>query len=189
MKILMSLLLAAALVPAVAVAADDAELPRDSLYRLPVGLVDQDGRELEWSALRGRPQVVGMFYTSCQFICPLIVDSGKALERQLGADAAGLGVLLVSIDPERDDPAALRKVVDQRGLDTTRWTLAAPPAGQVRAVAGALGVRYRRLADGEFNHNSPLVLLDAQGRELARTEKIGSRLDPEFVEAVRQALR
>ena len=49
-----------------------------------------------------------------------------------------------------DDPAALTAVVDKRKLDASRWTLAAPPADEVRAVAGVLGVRYRKLADGEM---------------------------------------
>ena len=92
------------------------------------------------------------------------------------------------MDPARDDPAALKKVAEQRKLDTTRWTLASPPAGEVRAVAGVLGIRYRLLADGEFNHSSALILVDANGRILARTEKIGSKPDPEFVAAVRKAV-
>ena len=131
-----------------------------------------------------------MFYTSCQYICPLIVDSGKAVSRQLtDAERARLGIVLISMDPVRDTPAALAKVVRQRKLDTARWTLASPPADDVREVAGVLGIRYRALADGEFNHTSALVLLDAHGRILARTEQIGTRPDPEFVAAVKLALR
>ena len=130
-----------------------------------------------------------MFFTSCQYICPLIIESGKAVERQLTpTQQKRLGVLLVSMDPARDNPAALKKVVDQRKLDLTRWTLAAPPADDVRAVAGVLGIRYRQLADGEFNHSSMLILVDANGRILARTEKIGTQPDPDFVAAVRKAV-
>jgi len=58
----------------------------------------------------------------------------------------------------------------------------------VRSVAAVLGIRYRQLADGEFNHSSMLVLVDANGRILARTEKIGTQPDPEFVAAVRKAV-
>ena len=54
-------------------------------------------------------------------------------------------------------------------------------------IAGVLGIRYRALADGEFNHTSALVLLDAHGRELARTEKLGGTPDPAFIAAVRKA--
>lgn len=164
-------------------------LPGDSIYQLPLPLTDSNGQTRDWRTLRGKPHLVSMFYTSCQYICPLIVESGKAVERQLTpAQQKKLGVALISMDPARDDPAALKKVAEQRKLDTTRWTLASPPAGEVRAVAGVLGIRYRLLADGEFNHSSALILVDANGRILARTEKIGSKPDPEFVAAVRKAV-
>lgn len=164
-------------------------LPGDSIYQLPLPLTDSQGQTRDWRTLRGKPRLVSMFYTSCQYICPLIIESGKAVERQLTpAQQKRLGVLLVSMDPARDTPAALKKVVDQRKLDLGRWTLATPPADNVRSVAAVLGIRYRQLADGEFNHSSMLVLVDANGRILARTEKIGSQPDPEFVAVVRKAV-
>ena len=169
--------------------ARQAPLPSDSVYQLDVQLLDQAGKRQPWSAQRGKPRLVAMFYTSCQYICPLIVDSGKAIERQLTpAEQQRIGITLISMDPLRDTPKALSSVVAKRKLDTGRWTLASPRKDDVRQVAGVLGVRYRELADGEFNHTSALVLLDAYGRVLARTEKMGTKPDPEFVAAVRKAI-
>ena len=91
------------------------------------------------------------------------------------------------MDPKRDNPAALMSIVNKRKLDRARWTLASPAPADVREIAGVLGIRYRALADGEFNHTSALVLLDAEGRIVARTEQVGSKADPEFVIAVRKA--
>ena len=187
--VIVGIALAASVSLAIAAGPAGKPLPPDSVYLLALPLTDQAGGTADWRALRGKPRVVSMFYTSCQYICPLIVESGKAVERQLTpAQQKKLGVVLISMDPARDDPAALKKVAEQRKLDTTRWTLASPPAGEVRAVAGVLGIRYRLLADGEFNHSSALILVDANGRILARTEKIGSKPDPEFVAAVRKAV-
>ena len=179
--------LACLLLPGLAAAAP-AALPDDSIYLLEDRFSDQAGQAFTLADRRGKPQLVAMFYTSCQYICPLIVDSGKAMEKNLTpAQQRNLGILLVSMDPARDTPQALQAVVEKRRLDTGRWTLASPPPGQVRALAGVLGIRYRQLADGEFNHTSALVLLDANGRILARTEQMGSRPDPEFLAAVRKA--
>ncbi|GAB3376733.1 SCO family protein [Lysobacter rhizosphaerae] len=181
---LLTLLSAATL----AAAATPPPLPRDSVYQLPLTLTNQAGQASDWRLRRGKPQLVSMFYTSCKYICPLIVDSGKAIEKNLTpAQQQQLGILLISMDPARDDAAALKAIVDKRNLDTQRWTLSAPPAADVRTVAGVLGIRFRQLADGEFNHTSALVLLDKDGRILARTEQVGTRPDPEFLAAVRKA--
>jgi len=164
-------------------------LPSDSVYQLPLKLTDQHGKSWDWRRKRGQPQLVSMFYSSCQYICPLIVESGKAVERALTpAQRARLGVMMISMDPARDTPATLARMARQRHIDDRRWSLASPAADDVRSVAGVLDVRYRQLSDGEFNHTSVLILLDADGRMLARTEKIGSDIDPAFVAKVKAAL-
>lgn len=189
-NVLLSVLLAVSAVSAPAARASDAPLPTDSIYRLPVVLTDQDGHSRPWSELRGKPQVISMFYTSCQYVCPLIVESGKAIERRLDeGQQARIGFVLISMDPRRDTPAVLAGTAARYRLDRSRWMLASPPQDAVRAVAGILDIRYRALADGGFNHTSALVLVDAEGRILARTETTGSRPDPEFVEKVRSASR
>lgn len=166
-----------------------ATLPSDSVYQLNARMVDQSGRASAWSDQRGRPRVVAMFYSSCRYMCPLIVDSGKAVEHALSPkELARIGITLVSLDPKRDTPPVLAALAAKRGLAPARWSLLRPAEGDVRAIAGVLAVRYRALADGEFNHTSALILLDADGRVLARTEQVGSRLDPEFVTAVHRAL-
>lgn len=165
------------------------ELPGDSLYLLQDGFSDQSGTAFQLADRRGKPQVVAMFYTSCRYICPLIVDSAKGVEHALTpAERARMGVLLISMDPARDDTAALASVARKRKLDPARWTLARTDAGTVRRVAALLGVRYRELADGEFNHSSALVLLDAEGRVVARTERLGPVPDPAFLAAVKSTL-
>ncbi len=183
------LLPAAAMARGPAPQAKAAPLPADSIYQLDARMVDQSGRATALSARRGRPQLVTMFYTSCRYICPLIIDSAFAVERALTpAERAALGVTFISMDPKRDYPAALTRVATRRKVDLSRWTMLRPREGDVRGIAGVLGIRYRLLADGEFNHTSALVLVDAQGRPLARTEKLGGSPDPEFVAAVKKAL-
>lgn len=164
-------------------------LPGDSVYQLDARLTDQAGRRFIWAEQRGKPQVVVMFYTGCKFICPTIIDTVLDLDRKLGpADRPRLGVLLISLDPQHDDPGALKATADKRGLDLTRWRLAQPRATDVRAIAGLLGVRYRPLNDGEINHTGVLVLLDAEGRVAARSEQTGGAVEAQFLTRVRAVL-
>ena len=163
-------------------------LPRDSVYQLQVSLIDQDGQQHEWQSFRGRPRLVAMFYASCQYICPLIIDAAWSVEHSLTPkQLQNLGIVFISMDPAQDTAAVLKETAEKRRLDSTRWTLVAPPLADVREIAAVLNVRYRQLADGEFNHTSALTLLDAQGRVLARTEQMGSKGDTEFLDAVRRA--
>lgn len=181
----LSLLLA--LVAAVACAAE--ALPQDSVFLLKARFSDQAGTEFRLADRRGRPQLVSMFYTSCKYVCPLIVDSAKGVEHALTPDERGrLAILLVSLDPARDSTAALKSVADKRRLDPARWTLARSDEHEIRKLAALLGVRYRVLTDGEFNHTSALVLLDAEGRKLASSARLGATPEPEFLAAVRAAV-
>ena len=181
-------LCACALAPAFAGSSRAGELPTTSVYQLDVPLVDQDGKGQHLADRRGRPLVIAMFYTSCHNVCPLVVDTMLATERALAADAHdGIDVLFVSFDASRDDPIALKHLVDLRRLDTNRWTLARTEPANVRKLAAVLGIQYRQLEDGEFNHSSALILLDAEGRIAARTERIGTT-DPAFIDAIASEL-
>jgi protein SCO1/2 len=190
MKFVIATVLGLLMVPGIAAsAAPVAPLPGDSVYQLPLPLTDQHGKHWDWRSHRGKPQLVAMFYSSCRYICPLIVESGKAVDRALTpAQRAGLGVMLISMDPARDTPAALAKLAKERRIADKRWALASPKPADVRSVAGVLDVRYRQLSDGEFNHTSALILLDADGRIVARTENMGSEVDPAFLAKVRSVL-
>jgi protein SCO1/2 len=164
-------------------------IPADSIYQLEASFSDQNGEAFKLADRRGKPQLVAMFYTSCQYVCPLIIDSAKGVEHALTEkERSGLAILLVSIDPARDDTNALRHVFDKRKLDAAHWTLARTDEASVRMLAALLGVRYRTLVDGEFNHTSAMFLLDSEGRKLASSAKLGSVPDAEFLAAVRTAL-
>src|SRR5262249_45736116 len=98
-----------------------------------------------------------------------------------------LDVLLVSFDPARDTVAKLDQVFGERKLDASTWTLARTDERGVRTLSAALDIQYRALANGDVNHSTALVLLDADGRIIARSDRIGDA-DPRLVEALHKAL-
>lgn len=170
-------------------AAATTPLPSDSLYQLDIRLTAQDGTSAPLAVHRGKPMLVSMFYTSCTMVCPMIVDSLRATRQAVDEPARGkLDVLVVTFDPARDDVAALRRFAEARKLDPAHWTLARASEVDTRRIAALLGLQYRRLPDGDFNHSSELVLLDGEGRMVARTQVIG-RVDPAFAEVVGRVVR
>ena len=163
-----------------------AGLPGDSIYHLPATLVDQNGQRFELASLRGQPVLASMFYTSCQMVCPMIIETIQATLKALPPeDAAAMRVLLVSFDPARDTVPVLAQTAAARGCGA-RWTLARADEPTARAIAAVLGIQYRRLDSGEFNHSSVIELIDREGRIAAKTAKLGT-VDAPFLKAIRHA--
>lgn len=162
--------------------------PSDSVYNLDAALADQDGHAMSFASNDGRPRLVTMFYSSCKFVCPLIIDTLRKTEHELpDSSRNGLDVLMVSFDPDIDTPAKLKALAEQRHLDMPRWRLARAAAPDVRRIAAVLGIQYRQLENHEFSHSSVLVLLDGKGRIIARSERLGPA-DPDFVAAIKRVL-
>ena len=163
-------------------------LPGDSVYQLDIPLTNQDARASKLADLRGTPVLIAMFYTSCKYVCPLIVDSMLRIDKGLTVDERShLRVVLVSFDPEHDTPEALKTVADERHLDLPRWTLCRTDAESVRKLAAVLGVQYRAIENGDFNHSTVISLLDRDGRIVARSSRTGE-LDPELLAATKREL-
>lgn len=146
-----------------------------SLYNLSSTWVDQHGRSRPLGSLGGRVQVVAMVYTHCGYACPRIIMDMKRIEGLLPDDAE-VGFVLVSIDPERDTPGRLGRYAESVALEPDRWTLLTAPDPDILELAAVLGVRYRRTADGEFEHSNVITVLDPAGETAHR--QLGLGQDP-----------
>ena len=186
----LALLALAAAVPTLAAAAGPAVAdapPGDSIYQLHPALTDQDGHPYDLAATRGAPVIVSMFYSGCEMVCPVIFETiAQTVKALPPAERARARVLMISFDPGRDTVAVLKATAQRHGCDE-RWRLVRASEADVRRVAAVLGVQYRKLPSGEFNHSSQILLLDAQGRIAKRTGLLGS-VDADFVAAIHGAL-
>jgi protein SCO1/2 len=155
-----------------------ARQPTDkSLYLLDSQWTSDVGREIQLGALRGRPQVVALFFTHCEYACPILVSELKAIESKLSPEVLRkVDFLLVSLDSKRDTPAALAAFREKRQLARERWTLLRGSADDVRELAALLGVNYSEGARGQFEHSNLLTLLNSEG-EVAH-QHTGLKQDP-----------
>jgi protein SCO1/2 len=159
--------------------------PAQSLYQLEAPLTAQDGRAIGLDVFRGQPVLVTMFYAGCQATCPLIVETLRAVERQVEPPhRKDLRVLIITIDPEHDTAAVLATTARERSIDTSRWTLARTDTTHVRRIAAALGQQYRQLPDGQYSHSTLISVLDAEGVIVAQSDQLG-RADEKLVAALR----
>lgn len=170
-----------ALVAGTAQAAD----PPGSIYHLDAALTNQVGKPIHLDVYRGHPVLITMFYASCPAACPLLIDTMRAVERSLDPKTVStLRVLMVSVDPERDTPAALAALAKARRIDLSRWTLATADEATVRKIAALLAIQYRKLPSGEFNHSSVVTVLSREG-EIRRQSSLLGKVDPEIAAAIR----
>ena len=145
-----------------------------SLYALSAALVDERGQPVPLDLFRGHPVLISMLYASCRDACPLLLADIKRIEMELPPRArADLRVVLVSLDPERDTAEVLQALARAHRADETRWRFLRARDDTVREIAAALGIKYRRLPDGSFNHSSLITLLDPSGVIQSRVEGIG----------------
>ena len=154
-----------------------APLPAKSLYQLDAAFTDDTGRAVNLVELRGRPVALVMFFSSCTYACPLIIQDLTRLREKLPAALREkTALVLVSFDTARDTPAALHTFRDTRKLDAG-WTLLCGNGDSVRELAALLGVKFKREADGQFAHSNLLTILSPEGEIVHQRTGLRGGLD------------
>jgi len=74
-------------------------------------LTDHHGRPRTLADFRGKVVAIFFGFTNCPDVCPTTLVELAAVMRELGAEAGGVQVLFVTLDPERDSAALLRRYV------------------------------------------------------------------------------
>lgn len=139
---------------------------------LDVTLHDEQGRPVRLADyLHGLPVVLVLDYLHCPNLCGLVLGNlAQALQGLEHADMkAGrdFQMVAVSIDP-RETPADARAAHAKyaaRFPDTTRWHFLTGDAAAIKAVAAAVGFRYRydKPID-QYAHPAGVTILAPSGR-------------------------
>jgi protein SCO1/2 len=152
-------------------------------------LVDSAGRPQRWSELGNRLQLVFFGFTHCPEVCPVTLSTSAEAIRSLGDDGAGLRLLLISVDPERDTPERLREYTAPFAPQVLGLT---GSAEQVAAAANAFHVMYEKMppmgegGDYMVNHTSSVFLMGPRD-EILEIIPYGAKA-PEIAAALRRHL-
>src|SRR5476649_930280 len=74
----------------------------------PFKLIDENGKPTTDQDMKGRPFLVFFGYRHCPDICPTALFEMSEVMHALGKDADRIGALFITVDPERDTPAAMK---------------------------------------------------------------------------------
>ena len=155
-----------------------AELPQFSL-------LDEDGNAVHRDDLLGKVWIADFVFTSCADACPRMQSKMKFLQERLRPSSQGgnVGLLSVSVDPERDTPERLQTYAkafgqrkgqwryltgDQREVERTvvkgfHIAMAKVPAGSTDADRRPEGADPH-LEAFDIMHGQQFVLVDRMGR-------------------------
>lgn len=143
----------------------------DSIYHLDGNWSAHTGDTLSLSKFQGKPVLISMIYGSCTTACPVLVNDARRVYQALPeAYQPHVQIVMVSFDHDRDTPAALADYADKYELGPDVWTFLQGDDANIRALATVLGVRYRKRADGDFDHSNLISVLDTHGQIVQRTE-------------------
>lgn len=83
-------------------------------------LVNQDGEEVRFytDVLKDRIVVINFMFASCEGACPLITQKMRMAREALGGEAAAsIRFISISVDAQRDTPAALQEFARKQQAD------------------------------------------------------------------------
>lgn len=160
----------------------------DVYGRVPeFSLTERSGRQLTLADLRGKVWVANFIYTQCTETCPIQTAQLARVQAEFTGEES-LRLVSITVDPERDTPAALSRYAERYGAHPDRWLFL---TGDKRAIyrlakeGFSLGVvdpddqaqtsRYLPLfgptpalathgSKGLVIHSARLVLVDRQAR-------------------------
>ncbi|MES2320250.1 MAG: SCO family protein [Pseudomonadota bacterium] len=129
-----------------------------------------NGGEFKLSRYRGKVVVLEFGYTHCADVCPVSLATLTQARQKLGAAAADVQVVFITVDPARDNAARLRTYLAPFdpgfiGVTGTRQ--------QIEALLKSYGITAtKRMVDGSktdytMHHSSYLYFIDRQGMQRA----------------------
>lgn len=145
----------------------------ESIFVLTDTFTDQDNRHIQLEDFAGKPTLISMIFTKCNYACPRLTADVKAIEDELGKKAEGVNFVLVRFDTERDTPEQLKKFQKEMKLDD-RFTLLHGDEDAVRTLSVLLDIQYQQNANGDFSHSNLITALDRDGKIVWQKEGINS---------------
>lgn len=127
-------------------------------------LQGSDGEALSLERFRGKVVLLAFGFSSCGEVCPITLATLAGVRKKLGADAAKVQVVYVTVDPERDDAARMKKFLSS--FDPS-FVGGVGTRAQIDAAQKSYGISSTKkvYADGNYTigHSSSIYMIDRAG--------------------------
>jgi protein SCO1/2 len=141
-------------------------------------LTKQDGKRLSLKELRGKVLAITFIFASCTETCPLLTAKMAGIQDRLGpAFGPQVFFLSITVDPERDTPAVLKRYADAHKANMAGWAFLTGSPAEIQDVARHYGIYYKKRARGDVDHTFLTSLVDQSG--ILRVQYVGVRFNPD----------
>ena len=165
-----------------------APFSEESIYQVESKWVNQHNQKFVLSGLKGRPQIITMGYTNCQYVCPrLIADMQQVESAIMKKDISDVDFVFVSIDHERDKPEVLLQYSKKMNLDLAKWNLLHGNKDEILELAALLNVRFKKHANGDYSHSNIITVLNEEGEIIHQLVGLNQGLD-ELINSIEQVM-
>lgn len=143
----------------------------DTIYQTipPFSFVDQDSNIVTNETFKGKIFVADFVFLSCGSICPKMNVQMKRLY-DMYASNPNIVFLTHTIDPERDTLQRIKKFMQSRNAETSKWHFVRGPEEDIMKIAnkGYFSIAYRDSLNvepgAEYQHEGWFVLVDKKQR-------------------------
>lgn len=124
-----------------------------------------DGAELKLARYRGKLVLLVFGFTNCPEVCPTTLATLAETRKALGAEAAAVQVVYVTVDPERDDVTRIRQYLGAFDASFIGGTSSPDALAAMRKRYGVAAEKVARPGGGYgMSHSSSVYLIDREGR-------------------------
>lgn len=136
----------------------------------------------------GKVIVSAMIFTSCPSACPRLVADMKNIEEKLSPEEREkVQFLLISMDPENDDPETMRQFAEDFRLNDS-WELIRSDEASTMEIAQVLGVKVKPLEGGGFDHSNIIHFMNRKGEIVHQQHGLNMKPE-EGAEIVRELIK
>lgn len=132
-----------------------------------LALLDQNGRSINLSSLKGEYVLINFIYTGCTGSCPMLTLKMSQVEKKLGPELGKkVRLLSVTLDPEHDNSAQLLKYANEHGANGADWIFLTGTPAQIDNYLAIFKIKRARESDGTIDHVTTNFLLGPDGRQI-----------------------
>jgi protein SCO1/2 len=125
-------------------------------------LIAQDGHLFDSRALDGKVWVADFFFTSCTGPCPRMSSMMRRIQNDFRGERR-LHFVSFTVDPARDNPAALAAYAKRFQADLDRWHFLTGPVDELNRLSLKV-FKLGAVTGNSLDHSTRFVLVDGGRR-------------------------